>query len=58
MTDVPFPADTIRNHRFHVAAQGVFVTDDGIIRLQAQSGLLRLYPRHGKTGKRLFRAAY
>lgn len=33
MTDVPFPADTIRNHRFHVAAQGVFVTDDGIIRL-------------------------
>lgn len=60
MTDFPFPfpADTIRNHRFHGVLQGVFVTDDGIIRLQTPFGLLRLYPRQGKTGKRPLRAAY
>ena len=58
MTEFPFPSNTIKNHRFHGVLQGVFDTENGIIRLQTAFGLVRLYPRPGKSGKRPFRAAY
>ena len=56
--DFPFPPDTIKNNRFHGVLQGTFELDDGVIRLRTSFGLIRLYPRPGKDGKRPFRAAY
>ena len=58
MAEFPFPADTITNNRFHGVLQGTFELEDGTLRLRTPFGLIRLYPRPGKDGKRPFRAAY
>ena len=52
----PFPADTINAHRFHGLIQGTFELEDGVLRLRAAHGLIRLYPRPGNGG-RTFHAA-
>ena len=46
----PFPADTINAHRFHGLIQGTFELEDGVLRLRAAHGLIRLYPRPGSGG--------
>ena len=54
----PFPADTINSNRFHGVIQGTFELENGTLRLRTPFGLIRLYPRPAKDGKRPFRAAY
>lgn len=57
MTDYPFPADTIQNHRFHGLFAGSFTIDGHQVKLQTSFGLLNLFPLEGKGGKRAVLAA-
>ena len=58
MTEFPFSADQIQKHRFHGVIQGNLELEEGALRLRTTYGLIRLYPRAGKGGGRVFRAAY
>ena len=44
MTDFPFPADEIKNHRFHTLIQGTFELDEHRLRLRTEFGVIGLYP--------------
>lgn len=57
MADFPFPADTIRNHRFHGVIEGTFVMDGDHVQLKTTFGTVGLLPRNGKGGANAFYAA-
>lgn len=57
MTEFPFPANTIRNHRFHGVIEGSFEIVGSHIQLKTTFGSIRLLPRSGKNGANAFYAA-